>query len=30
MNVNLHYDLHPVNLGMVRIKDSIPAERVEN
>ena len=30
MNVNLHYDPHPVNLGMVRIKGSIPAERVEN
>ena len=30
MNVNLHYDLHPVNFGMVRIKGSIPAERVEN
>ena len=30
MNLNLHYDLDPVNLGMVRIKGSMPAERVEN
>ena len=30
MNLNLHYDSDPVNLGMVRIKDSMPAERVEN
>jgi len=30
MNVNLYYDSHPVNLGMVRIKGSLPAERVEN
>ena len=30
MNLNLHYDLDPVYLGMVRIKGSMPAERVEN
>ena len=30
MNLNLHYDYDPVNLGMVRIKGSMPAERVEN
>ena len=30
MNLNLHYDLDPVNLGMVRIKGSMPAEKVEN
>ena len=30
MNVNLHYDSHPVNLGMVKIKGSISAENVEN
>ena len=30
MNLNLHYDSDPLNLGMVRIKDSMPAERVEN
>ena len=30
MNLNLHYDSDPVNLGMVRIKGSMPAERVEN
>ena len=30
MNLNLHYDSDPVNLGVVRIKGSIPAERVEN
>ena len=30
MNLNLHYDSNPLNLGMVRIKGSIPAERVEN
>ena len=30
MNLNLHYDSDPVNLGMVRIKDSMPSERVEN
>ena len=29
-NLNLHYDSDPVNLGMVRIKGSMPAERVEN
>ena len=29
MNLNLHYDSDPVNLGMVRIKDSMPDERVE-
>ena len=30
MNLNLQYDSDPVNLGMVRIKGSMPAERVEN
>ena len=30
MNLNLHYDSDPVNLEMVRIKGSMPAERVEN
>ena len=30
MNLNLHYDSDPVNLGMVRIKGSMPAERIEN
>ena len=30
MNLNLHYDSDPLNLGMVRIKGSMPAERVEN
>ena len=30
MNLNLHYDSDPLNLGMVRIKGSTPAERVEN
>ena len=30
MNLNLHYDSDPVNLGMVIIKGSMPAERVEN
>ena len=30
MNLNLRDDLDPVYLGMVRIKGSIPAERVEN
>ena len=30
MNSNLHYDSDPVNLEMVRIKGSMPAERVEN
>ena len=30
MNLNLHYDLDPLNLGMVRIKGSMPAERAEN
>ena len=30
MNVNLHCDSHPVNLVLIRIKGSIPAERVEN
>ena len=30
MNLNLHYDSDPVNLGMVRIKGSLPAERVAN
>ena len=30
MNLNLHYDSNPVNLGMVRIKDSMPAQRAEN
>ena len=30
MNLNLHYDSDPVNLGMVRIKGSMPAEKVEN
>ena len=30
MNLNLHYDLDPVKLGMVRIKGFMPAERVEN
>ena len=30
MNLNLHYDSDPVNLGMVTIKGSMPVERVEN
>ena len=30
MNLNLHYDSNLVNLGMVRIKGSMPAEIVEN
>ena len=30
MNLNLHYDSDPVTLVMVRIKGSMPAERVEN
>ena len=30
MNLNLHYDSDLVNLGMVRIKGFMPAERVEN
>ena len=30
MNLNLHYDSDPLNLGMASIKDSMPAERVEN
>ena len=30
MNLNLHYDSDPLNLEMARIKDSMPAERVEN
>ena len=30
MNINLHYDSDPVNLGMVRIEGTLPAERVEN
>ena len=30
MNLNLHYDSDPVNLGMVRIKGSMPAKRVGN
>ena len=30
MNLNLHYDSDPVNLGMVRIKGSMLAKRVEN
>ena len=30
MNLNLHHDSDPVNLGMVRIKGSMPDERVEN
>ena len=30
MNLNLLYDSDPVNLEMVRIKGSMPAERVEN
>ena len=30
MNLNLHCGSDPVNLGMVRIKGSMPAERVEN
>ena len=30
MNLNLHYDSDPLNLGMVRIKSSVPAERAEN
>ena len=30
MNLNLHYDSDPLNLGMVRIKGFMSAERVEN
>ena len=30
MNLNLHHDSDPVNLEMIRIKGSMPAERVEN
>ena len=30
MNLNLHHDSDPVNLGMIRIKCSMPAGRVEN
>ena len=30
MNSNLHYDSDPVNLGLVRIKGFMPAERVKN
>ena len=30
MNLNLHYDSDTVNVGMVRIKGSMPAERAEN
>ena len=30
MNLNLHYDSNPVNLGIVRTKGSMPVERVEN
>ena len=30
MNLNQHYDSDPLNLGMVRIKGSMPAERAEN
>ena len=30
MNLYLHYDSDAVNLGMVRVKGSMPAERVEN
>ena len=30
MNLNLHYDSDPLNLGMVRVKGSMPAERVKN
>ena len=30
MNLNLHYDSDLLNLGMVRIKGSMPAERAEN
>ena len=30
MNLNLHYDSDPVNLGMVIIKGSMSAERAEN
>ena len=30
MNLNLYRDSDPVNLGMIRIKGSMPAERVEN
>ena len=30
INLNLHSDSDPVNLGMVRIKGSMPADRVEN
>ena len=30
MNINLHYDSDPINLGMVRIEGTLPTERVEN
>ena len=30
MNLNLHYDSDLVNLGMARIKGSMPAEKEEN
>ena len=30
MNLNQHYDSDPLDLGMVRIKGSMPAERAEN
>ena len=30
MNLNRHYDSDPLNLGMVRIKGSMPTERAEN